>query len=1000
MGADPDTKIWVSVLGPLEARSDAGSIPLTSGNQRRLLASLLLARGRVVSLGHLADDIWGDDLPGDPRASVHTTVARLRRTLGPGAETVRARSPGYQLDRSLVWRDDDEFTTQLSAARNYAPPDGLDRLDAALVLWRGPAWGDLADDLARGEATRLEEQRLQALESRAESLLAQGRLGEAVSSLESIFVEDPLRERGVLLLMEAADRYGSVGSALDAFTRHREALAEQLGLDPSASVQRLHTRILRREQHIQPTEAGASSAPVEPTGQRPPADRSLPQDFGEDLIGRAEVLSRTNERLHPGTVLTLLGPGGVGKTALALAVCGRQSTCWWVDLTTATSAEDVVPAVIAATGAETAHGSSATQSLTRRLSTAQGLLVMDNCEHVLSAAATLADQVVRSCPGVRVLATSREGLGVAAEQLMPVSPLPVRGDAEVSPPVPVGADAEVGTPAVDLFLARARAVAPDLQDTPEVRSIVSTICQHLDGLPLAIELAAARTGTLTLEDLAERLQGRTDLLRSSSSLIPRRHQTLVSTMSWSYDLLTPEEQLVFRRLSIFVADFDLDTAERVLTSPDLSAEQVVHTLTTLVGRSMVVPPGIRGRGRYRLLETMRAFGTAELSADELERLRVSHADWIRGLASQAESGLQGPHEARWAERMVAVLPDLRSAVTWSLESQHGDVVVDIVASLYRWAYLSLRTEILDWADRLVERDADRQPGVLTAAALGAWVHGRYDDVKPWAQQALDLGGTAPQHARAVNLAHDILGDLGLVTGDLVGAQRHYEQATEGARRQELWADASMSLCGLALACTYAGQDAHSAAEEARLLARRSDNPSALAMSWYATGEALGEQNPNQALAVLERCRAIRTGPDQGLSYSVSLTASAAIISRHGPLSAQTLEQVADTVQFWVRSGNAGFLTTCLRNAIPLLERAGADPAALALGEALAAAEGGRASYGTEAERVRASLERAARRAPHGAGLAGDTTWTNLLEAASDTVTTLRRLAFDSDAAGR
>ncbi|MGB3762609.1 MAG: winged helix-turn-helix domain-containing protein, partial [Ornithinimicrobium sp.] len=171
--ADPGTKVWVSVLGPLEARSERGAISLTSGNQRRLLASLLLARGRVVSLGHLANDVWGDDMPADPRASVHTTVARLRRTLGSGAETLRARSPGYQLDRSLVWRDDDEFVAQLSAAPHDSP-DRLARLDAALALWRGPAWGELADDLARAEATRLEEQRLQAWESRAESLLAQG----------------------------------------------------------------------------------------------------------------------------------------------------------------------------------------------------------------------------------------------------------------------------------------------------------------------------------------------------------------------------------------------------------------------------------------------------------------------------------------------------------------------------------------------------------------------------------------------------------------------------------------------------------------------------------------------------------------------------------------------------------------------------------------------------------------------------------------------------------
>ncbi|MGB3763915.1 MAG: BTAD domain-containing putative transcriptional regulator, partial [Ornithinimicrobium sp.] len=851
---------------------------------------------------------------------------------------------------------------------------------------------------------------------------AQGRLGEAVSSLESVVVEDPLRERGVLLLMEAADRYGSVGSALDAFTRHREALAESLGLDPSAPVQRLHTRILRREQYPPTAESGVSPAPVDPTGQRtasstvdrapgglPPAVPSPSEDSAEDLIGRAELISRTIERLRPGTVLTLLGPGGVGKTALAEAVCGRHPQGWWVDLTTATSAEGVVPAVVAATGADTAHGSSAIESLVRRLSTEQGLLVVDNCEHVLPAAARLVDLLIRSCPNLRVLATSRQGLGVTGEQVLPVPPLPLPGDAEVGVPEHASESSEIDAPAVDLFMVRARAAAPDLPNTVEARRIVSRICRHLDGLPLAIELAAARAGTLTLDDLAERLQGRTDLLRSSSSLVPHRHQTMMSTMRWSYDLLDPEEQLVFRRLAIFAADFDLATAERVLAGPELSADRVVDTLATLVGRSMVVPPGIRGRGRYRLLETMRAFGTAELSATELDRLHGSHSEWVRGLVRQAGSDLQGPLEVRWAERMVALLPDLRAAVTWSLGSQRQDVVGDIVASLYRWAYLSLRTEILDWADRLLELDRDQQPAVLTAAALGAWMHGRYDDVAPCAYAALAAAGTDPRHARAANLAHDILGDLGLVTGDLVGAQGHYEQATEGARLRGLWADGSMSLCGLALAQTYAGQGGLETADEARRMARRSGNPSALAMSWYATGEALGEQSPDEALAVLERSRSIHTGSDPGLSYSVSLTTSAAIISRHGPLNARTFEQVADTVQFWVRSGNAGFLTTCLRNAIPLLERAGADPVALALGEALAAIEGGRASYGTEAERIRTSLDRAARRAPYaleprapyGAGLAPDTTWTNLLKASRDTVATLRGLAArDGDPAAR
>jgi predicted ATPase/DNA-binding SARP family transcriptional activator len=955
--------IWVGVLGPLRVEVDGRERVVPTGLQRRLLGSLLLARGRVVRTSSLVDDVWGDDPPSAADASLHTAVARLRRTLGSARGVLRTGPGGYQLSVSRRDRDDSRFTDLLGAAEAATGHLRLDLLDQAVGLWRGEAWHDVADDLAVAEAGRLTDLRWRAIEMRAVTLADVGRLSEAVAELRSLVAERPLREQTLLPLVDALDRSGDSVEALAELERYRRRLADDLGLDPSAEVAELQQRILRREQ----SSSRMGSPPPEPGPTRPVVDAS-------GLLGRAELVATLDSTLGPGKVVTLVGPGGVGKTSLARHLQALAPACWWADLQQVSRPEQVTQAVLAATGGAEGLGGSAEENLAHRLATASGLLVLDNSEHVTETAAWVAQTAVTQGAPVTVLVTSRRRLDVPGEIVIPVPPLRVE---------PVGPDV---APAVQLFLTRAQEAAHGLQIDEDLLRAAAAICHRVDGLPLAIELAAAQVGSVSLHDLEADLRDHLDLLRTTHKVGVERHRALRETMRWSYELLAPVEQDVFRGVGVFAAEFELAAAQRVVGGLGLSREQVSVALAELVRRSMVVAPHPPGSGRFRLLQTLRTFARESATADEGRALSRARLAWVLRLAEDAGRAVAGPDEALWAARLAATMPDLREAFDDALTARDLDSARRIVQALGRWAYLTLNTEILGWAERLLAVDAEASPRVLVVAATSAWLRDDHTGSLTLAQTALERAEASDLTTQ--HLAYEALADVALFTGKPDEGREYYRRSAAGALRAGHLADAAMGRAGMALAEAYAGRDGRTSAKEALGMAHRSRNPSAMALAWYTDGEVRGDRDLDGALASLARARAVDTGPVASLSHSVSRTATAALLGRQGALDPTTFTTVADTIEHWKGVGGTAMLLTCLRNAVPLLVRAGLDHEAVLVGEALEHVPTEHVSYGSEAEAVEESLRLAQDRGPAGTG--GGASWLDVADAADTVVAALRQ----------
>src|SRR5918993_2195206 len=588
----------VYVLGDPCLRIGGHERPFPAGRPGRLLASLLVARGRVLTDDRLIDEVWGEDLPVDARAALHTTVGRARRALGPEGTRIGRTAAGYRLDLSGVHIDADRFAPALARAHAFEDIGRLAAYDEALALWRGSPWAGLSDDVARGEALRLEENYLSAREERAELLLTLDRPREAADDLRQLVAEHPLRDRPTLLLMRALHRQGASAEALTVYAAHRNALADELGLDPSPELDEAHQDILAR--NPPPPRPGTTPTMTAALPRRMAGETTAePAEHAEStvpgleptkrLIGRDDAIEQVRALTARHQCVTVVGPGGVGKTSLARAVADAERVAWWVDLTSISTEAGVRAVVATALGVEVFPGGSVEAALHRRLETATGLLVLDNCEHVLATVGDLMTGIGAFGAGVRVLATSRERLGLQVEQVYPLAPLRLPG--------PGAADADA--PSVAFFLELAQASAPDLEATPDVVRDVAQLVRRLDGLPLAIELAASRVGVVSLATLRDRLDDRLDLLRSHHRRGPARHQTMVDTIDWSYDLLDEDHRRALRWLSVFSGPFDLDTAEAVRRQ-----ESTEHVLG-LVERSLLVRPAAT-QGGDRMLEALPA----------------------------------------------------------------------------------------------------------------------------------------------------------------------------------------------------------------------------------------------------------------------------------------------------------------------------------------------------------------------------------------------------------
>ncbi|MHA4947254.1 BTAD domain-containing putative transcriptional regulator [Micromonospora sp. SD19] len=653
------TAVQFGVLGPLAVTTDAGEPVVVPGTKvRALLADLLANRNQVVSADRLIDDLWGDDSPANPAGALQVRVSQLRKALNdaePGArELVESRPPGYLLRADAV--DADRFV-DLSRSTD------VERLTEALALWRGEAYADVADAaFASAEAARLAEQRLVVQERLAQARLARGEHDLVAADLTELVARHPLREGLRAVQLRALYAAGRQSEALDSYADLRERLAEELGLDPGPELVALHRRILERD-------AGLSAPPKAAIIRN-----SLPAQLDE-LVGRAEALAELRALLSRQRLVTLVGPGGVGKTRLATETARAQSFPDGVQLVElaplpagdARVAEQVLGAL---GGYETAGTSlSPADRVVTALRHRQLLLVLDNCEHVIEPVAELVARLLRHVPGVSVLATSREPLGLTGEQLWEVPPLPVPHDGDL--------DTVRRSAAARLFAARAAAQQRGFRLDGQSAAAVAQLCRRLDGLPLALELAATRVRALGVRGVVDRLDDRFRLLTTAQRDVPPRQRTLTAVIAWSWDLLDEPDRMVLARLAVFPDGCTPQAAEHVCRTD-------LDTLARLVDRSLVVLDDSGAAPRYRLLESVAAFCLERLS--DADEVRARHAAYYTELVERADPGLRGAEQRRWLAQLDAETANLRAAL------DHGGGLRLAVALSWYWFLRGRLTE--------------------------------------------------------------------------------------------------------------------------------------------------------------------------------------------------------------------------------------------------------------------------------------------------------------------
>ncbi|GAA0275777.1 hypothetical protein GCM10010302_11710 [Streptomyces polychromogenes] len=699
-----------AILGTAQAiRDDGTPVAVGGARLRALLTALALRPGRTVSAGLLVAEVWDADPPGDAVAALQALVARLRRALGHAA--VRSAEGGYLLEARREDVDLYRFEGLVrSAAADPDPARAAALYDEALALWRGPALASLPDPAA--ESARWEAVRMDARRGRLGAALALGEAEQALPELTELCARHPLDESLQSLRIRALSAAGRPAEALAAYETVRRELGARLGTDPGPSLRALHTELLTGTTPPAPTIPGASphsGAPARPTAPHPgPSGHpAAPGSAAGNLrarlttfVGREEDIRVIRDDLSRARLVTLLGPGGAGKTRLSQEAAEAHAAgdwpdgVWLVELAPVDDPEDVAEAALAALGArETKLRGAAAEEL-RALTDRAGdrpldrlaehcsrrrlLLLLDNCEHVIGAAAELAERILTDCPSVRILATSREPLAVPGEQLRPVEPLP--------DPV-----------ALRLLGDRGAAARPGFRiaDDPEA---AAEICRRLDGLPLAIELAAARLRLLTPRQIADRLDDRFRLLTGGARTVLPRQQTLRAVVDWSWDLLDEPERAVLRRLSVFAGGCDLEAAEAVCG--DGGGLDVADVMAALVDKSLVVAaPGPAGDMRYRLLETVGEYAAERLGEADREETGQRHLVHYRELARTTEPLLRGHGQRAAADRLATEYENLRTALRRALAVRDAGEVLCLVHALsWYWHMQDLRAEIRHWTE--------------------------------------------------------------------------------------------------------------------------------------------------------------------------------------------------------------------------------------------------------------------------------------------------------------
>ena len=695
--------VRVAILGALEVHDDGGAPVAVAGTRLRgLITRLALAGGQPVSTGALADAVWDCAPPAELANALQTLVSRARRALG-GAATVEQSAAGYRL---AVGPDD---VDALRFERLVAEGD----VAGALSLWRGPALAD-AGDFAAPFARRLEELRLEATVTFLTREVDGGRAAARAGELEALVARHPLDEKLTGLLMRALAATGRQADAVAAYAALRTRLADELGLDPGPQLRAVHLEVLRGEITAPPAARARTNLRAQLTS----------------FVGREDEVARVRKSLDSYRLVTLVGPGGAGKTRLAAEVAAgaRDDAAggapdgnwpdgiWMAELASVTDAADVPKAVLGSIGlresrllpdgTQRATSRDARTRLLEGLADTRALLVLDNCEHLIDACAHLADALLAHGPGLRIVATSREPLGITGESLFVVPPL---GEA----------------PAVRLFDDRAAAVSPDFTLDADTRPLVTDIVSRLDGLPLAIELAAARLRTLPLAEISRRLHDRFRLLTGGSRTALPRHRTLRAVVEWSWELLTPAERLLAMRFSVFpagatpaaVATVCMGTvcAGTGLAGGQLAAGEADELLSSLVDKSLLQP--LADGTRVRMLETIREYGAEKLAdRGEVDGVRQRHAAHYTALMREAAPQLLTRDQVTWLAPLRADRDNILAALHYWCEVGDAENALSLAVSLAVMALLlGNDSDISEWLGEALAVPGEADAGLRTIA---------------------------------------------------------------------------------------------------------------------------------------------------------------------------------------------------------------------------------------------------------------------------------------------
>ncbi|WP_054813272.1 BTAD domain-containing putative transcriptional regulator [Nocardia arizonensis] len=923
----------IDVLGPLRARTPDG-VDVTPGGglPRRLLAFLALRRDTTVTVDAAVELLWRGDGPADPVAALHSHVARLRRSL-PGV--IVSVPTGYRLDPTRIEVDADLLTSLLAEA---ADSDSVRLVEEILDRWHGPVLPELEEcDEARADVTVFEELRARAREFVAEYRLAEGATDGLAARLRALADEYPLRERPRSLLMDVLTATGRQAEALRVYDEFRRLLADELAVDPSPELMARHRAILD----------SAGLGEWEPRSRVPVPATSL--------IGRDELLTDLRALAAECRLLTLVGPGGVGKTRLLLELGHRLAAartdvavvlCELGRIDTAADA-----AIAAALRIDVRPGVPLVDRIAGVLRDTELVLLLDNCEHVVDQVAEFVGEAMARCPGLRIVTTSRERLRAPGEYVRHIPPLACAGP---------------DSPGVRLFVDRARAVAEPTRDTEAIAAIVA----RLDGLPLAIELAAARMFSHDLTEIAAGLESRFDFL-SMGYRTSQRHGSLLATVAWSYTLLDEPRKRGFTALSILGGPFDTAAAAAVCALPPPEAADL---LAQLVERSLVMRyPG----RRYVLLETLRAFGRDRLREnDELDAVGGRHARHMLAWARRAHERLALSDSSSIREIDEAV-SELRRALDWLLA--HGDARTAgrLVDALFDYGVLRLRPDVLGWSERVIAAlpDADAAPRaggtasppedtslvatMWAAATYAAWMVGDVEAAGARARRSLEIAvapnGTAPTRVFSANGVYE------LFAGRLDAAALRYRQAEEAsvAVGDEFY---RLIPRGTHLMVRGYTGDPETPRAATDLVAEIGESTSPYAAyALYCAGEAVLDTDPDAAAHRLDRAIRIAESTDTALVTGVATASRASLEVRAGRLAAAT-RAYRPLVDHWRRVGMWAKQWVMLRSIALLFEGLDRPEDAALLEGAIRAASTGQRVAGADqaaldelAARLRAAL---------------------------------------------